>query len=108
MAAEIPYRVWYPVSEMAQLRGCSEVMIRRMVRNGQRTRPTEPFIPADCVDHNGAQIVIHRSIAFTSEPGPNVAQFGMPIDLQVHAAVNDAIRYWIDLALGFLERRKAA
>jgi hypothetical protein len=107
MAAEIPYRVWYPVSEMAQLRGCSEVMIRRMVRNGQRTRPTEPFIPADCVDHNGTQIVIHRSIAFTNEPGPNVSPMTPNAELTDEQIARVVRQTFLEMGL-LAERRNVA
>jgi hypothetical protein len=100
MAAELPYRVWYPVSEMAQLRGCSEVMIRRMVRNGQRTRPTEPFIPADCVDHNG-------SIAFTNEPGPNVSPMTPNAELTDEQIARVVRQTFLEMGL-LAERRNVA
>jgi hypothetical protein len=107
VTADIVYRIFYPVKECAQLRGCSEQHIYRLIRNGRRSKPTGEYIDPSLVEHNGANLVIHRSFIFPSEPGPNVAPMTPQSDL-TDEQIDRVIGRWL-ARLGMLaESRRVA
>jgi hypothetical protein len=107
MATDIVYRVYYPIKETAQLRGCSEQHIYRLVRNGRRSKPVGDFIDPSLVEHNGANLVIHRSFIFPNEPGPNVAPMTPQSDLTDEQIARVVRRTFLEMGL-LAERRTAA
>jgi hypothetical protein len=107
MTAEIAYRVWYPIKECAQLRGCSEQYIYRLIRNGRRGIIASEFLPTHMVNHNGANLVVHRSFIFPNEPGPTVAPMTPQTDLTDEQIARVVRRTFLEMGL-LAERRTAA
>ena len=89
MTSPIPQRVYYPVSEAADLAGVSHEWLYQEIRRGN---------PAIRVAMRGSKITVHRSFLFGDEPMP------MPQTSLTDEQIDRVIDRWLERLLDRKER----